>query len=229
MGFRYMNHKIRKANHTDIDRLAVSLARAFDDDPFISWLVRKDKMKQYRMERLFHVCISELCLKYEKVFTTEDFTGVTLWYPPGTSEISFASQLLLAGKMIPVVGFTGLFPLAMALDNMSKKHPPKKYYYLQFIGVVPEHQGKGQGASLMKPILDICDNEHCGAYLECSKETNIDFYKRFGFRVVEKFFPHKKSPPLWLMWRNPNKPSSFVAPKEKGDLDNEIHTVFFYA
>lgn len=209
-----MNHKIRKAGHADTGRLAVLLARAFDDDPFISWLVRKDKKKQYRMERLFHVCLSELCLRHEQVFTTEDFTGGTLWYPPGTSEISFARQLSLAGKILPVVGWSGLFPLVIALDNMNKKHPEGKYYYLQFIGVVPGHQGKGKGAALMKPILDVCDNENCGAYLECSKETNIDFYGRLGFHVVEKFFPYKTSPPLWLMWRNPHKPSS-VAPKKR--------------
>lgn len=197
-----MNNKIRKASHADTDRLAVSLARAFNDDPFISWLVRKDKRKQYGMQRLFHICISELCLKHENIFTTEDLTGGTLWYPPGTSEISFARQLSLARKIIPVVDWRGLFPLVITLDNMSKKHPKGKYYYLQFIGVTPEHQGKGAGTALMKPILDSCDNEQCGAFLENSKETNIDFYRHFGFNVIEKFFPYKNSPPLWLMWRN---------------------------
>lgn len=38
-----MNNKIRKASHKDTYCLASSLARAFDDDPVINWLVRKDK------------------------------------------------------------------------------------------------------------------------------------------------------------------------------------------
>lgn len=69
-------------------------------------------------------------------------------------------------------------------------------------------------AVLMKPVLDICDNEHYGAYLECSKETNIDFYRRSGFQVIKKFSPYKTSPPLWLMWRKPKEPSS-VPPKQR--------------
>jgi hypothetical protein len=67
----------------------------------------------------------------------------------------------------------------------------------------------------MKPILDICDNEYCGAYLECSKETNIDFYRRFGFHAIEKSSLYKKSPPLGLMWRNPRKPSSITPEKRR--------------
>jgi ribosomal protein S18 acetylase RimI-like enzyme len=198
-----MNNKIRKASHTDTDRLAVSLAKAFDDDPFINWLVRKDKKRAHGMERLFHTCISELCLRHEHVLATEDLTGGALWYPPGTSEISFARQLSLADKMIPVVGWTGLLRLVMSLDKIHRNHPKEKYYYLQFVGVAPEHRGKGTGAALLKPLLDICDNEKCGAFLENSKERNIDFYRRFGFDVTVKIFPGKGSPPLWLMWRNP--------------------------
>ena len=38
-----MNNKIRKASNTDTDCLAASLARAFDDDPVVNWIVRKDK------------------------------------------------------------------------------------------------------------------------------------------------------------------------------------------
>jgi ribosomal protein S18 acetylase RimI-like enzyme len=198
-----MNNNIRKATHADTDCLAISLARAFDDDPFINWLVRKDNKRAHGMERMFHTCLTELCLRHNNVFTTEDFTGGALWYPPGTSEISYARQLTLAHKMIPAVGLTGLLRLALAMEQISRRHSKEKYYYLQFIGTVPEARGKGLGAALLKPILDICDREKCGARLENTKESNIAFYRRFGFNVIEKFFPGKGSPPLWLMGRSP--------------------------
>ena len=67
-----MNNKIRKASHKDTYRLASSLARAFDNDPVINWLVRKDKKRTHGMEILFQSCIADLCLRHEHVLTTED-------------------------------------------------------------------------------------------------------------------------------------------------------------
>ena len=198
-----MNNKIRKASHKDTYRLASSLARAFDNDPVINWLVRKDKKRTHGMEILFQSCIADLCLRHEHVLTTEDYTGGALWYPPGTSEAGYVRQFTLIPKMITAVGWTGLLRLALAMEEMKKDHPSERYYYLQFIGVVPENQGKGTGKALMKPILDICNREKCGAFLQSSKEANIPFYRSFGFVVTKKIFPGKDSPPLWLMWRNP--------------------------
>lgn len=198
-----MNDKIRKASHADTDRLAVSLARAFDDDPILNWLIRKDNKRVQGMRSLFHTCISNLCLHHDHVFVTDDLTAGALWYPPGKYKISLIKQLILGPKMIPAVRFTGLLRLASAMDKSGRQHPKDKYYYLEFIGVIPECRGTGAGAALMQPILDICDNEKCGAFLQCSKETNISFYKRFGFTVKGKIFLGKDSPPLWPMWRIP--------------------------
>ncbi|PKN53228.1 MAG: hypothetical protein CVU55_03185 [Deltaproteobacteria bacterium HGW-Deltaproteobacteria-13] len=199
-----MNNNIRKANHSDTGRLAVALARAFDDDPFINWLVRKDNKRAPGMERMFHISLTDLSLRHNNVFTTKDLTGGALWYPPGTSEISFARQLTFAHKMIPVVGWTGLLRLAWAMEQIGRRHSKERYYYLQFLGVIPEARGKGMGAALLKPVMDICDREKCGALLENSKEENITFYRRFGFNVIGKFLPGIGSPPLWTMWRSPN-------------------------
>lgn len=197
-----MNNKVRKASSSDTVRLAASLARAFDDDPIVNWLVRKDKKRKAGINLLFQTCIADLCLRHENVLMTEDYSGVALWYPPETSDVSYARQLSLIPKMIPVVGWTGLLRLARI---MREDAPKEKYYYLQFIGVIPENQGNGTGKALMKPILDICDREKCGAFLKCSKETNLSFYRSFGFSVNGKTFPAKDSPPLWLMWRSPRR------------------------
>ena len=48
-----------------------------------------------------------------------------------------------------------------------------------------------------------CTAESLPAYLESSKERNVDFYARHGFRVTRELrLP--KGPPLWSMWREPS-------------------------
>jgi len=198
-----MNYKIRKASQADTSGLATSLARAFDDDPILNWLVRKDNKRKQGMKRMFHACISDLCLPHDSVLVADDLSGGALWYPPETYKLSLIKQLLLGPKMIPVVGFNGLLRLALAMDISGRQHPKESHYYLEFIGVIPECRGTGAGAALITPILDICDRDKCGAFLISSKEINIPFYRRFGFAVQEKIFLGKDSPPIWPMWRNP--------------------------
>jgi hypothetical protein len=55
---------------------------------------------------------------------------------------------------------------------------------------------------MMAPVLEQCDRDGLGAYLESSAERNIDFYARHGFRVTdERRLP--RGPRLWPMWREP--------------------------
>ncbi len=55
---------------------------------------------------------------------------------------------------------------------------------------------------MLGPILSQCDADEVGAYLESSKERNIDFYARHGFRVVRELrLP--RGPKVWAMWREP--------------------------
>ena len=70
------------------------------------------------------------------------------------------------------------------------------------LGTEPERQGNGIGSALMQPVLDDCDEHGIGAYLESSKERNIAFYGRHGFKVTEEILL-PKGPPVWGMWRDP--------------------------
>jgi hypothetical protein len=52
-------------------------------------------------------------------------------------------------------------------------------------------------------VLERCDRDGIGAYLESSKPRNLDFYARFGFRSTgELSLPY--GPKMWPMWREPN-------------------------
>ena len=198
-----MTEKIRKATDADIDRLVVSLSRAFDDDPVINWFIRQDDKRSYGFEVLFRTCLRIMSLPLDEVFATDDCIGSALWYPPGKWKIGFIKQLSMLPDMIRVSSLRGLRRFVNVVESVEKVHPRKKHYYLQFVGVDPDHQGRGLGSALLKPVLQKCDREGCGAYLENSKEANLDFYKRHGFAVTDEINPDRGAPPLWLLWRDP--------------------------
>jgi len=70
------------------------------------------------------------------------------------------------------------------------------------LGTDPASQGRGIGSALLAPVLETCDRDGVGAYLESSKERNLAFYARHGFRMTgEVDLP--RGPRVWLMWRDP--------------------------
>ena len=70
------------------------------------------------------------------------------------------------------------------------------------LGTEPEQQGGGIGSALLDPVLRRCDSDGVAAYLESSKECNVDFYLRHGFTVTD-CVDLPGGPPLWFMWREP--------------------------
>jgi GNAT superfamily N-acetyltransferase len=52
--------------------------------------------------------------------------------------------------------------------------------------VLPETQGKGVGAAMMKQVTDQADAENMKCYLESSRDDpNIAIYGRWGFKFVK--------------------------------------------
>lgn len=198
-----MSEEVRKATYDDVDRLIHHLARAFDDDPMMNYMVRQDDKRDAGFNALLRVCLCTLALPHDEVYAIDDCTGGALWYPPGTSDIGLAKQLSMLPDMIRVASFRGFRRMIDIFSVLDKIHPDEKHYYLQIIGVDPDQQGKGLGSALMRPALALCDGEGCGAYLENSKEANLAFYKRHGFEVTGEIDLGPEAPPVWSMWRDP--------------------------
>jgi GNAT superfamily N-acetyltransferase len=125
-----------------------------------------------------------------------------VWERPGEWKMSLLRQLALLPGMARIYGRHSARGMR-AIVALESDHPTAEHYYLPFIGVAPEWQGRGLGAALLRPILDRCDRERMPAYLEASSARNRGLYERNGFAVTEEFRLGRGSPPLWRMWRQP--------------------------
>lgn len=85
---------------------------------------------------------------------------------------------------------------------MNSKHPREPHYYMFILGVKPEHQGRGTGTALMRPVRPPDLRSRGGpAYLEASAPRNRYLYARNGFEVVGETGLPGGGPPVWRMWR----------------------------
>ena len=189
----------RRARGEDVDALASVLARAFLDDPVMSWVFRRDRSRLGWNRRFFRWRLRSL-LRQEEVYTTADRAGAALWALPEQWRYTTSETLGLA-RFLPAIG-ARMPGILRGLGLVESRHPETPHYYLAVLGTEPTRQGEGIGSALMRPVLDACDADEVPAYLESSKERNVAFYARHGFRVTEEVrLPG--GPPVWLMWRDP--------------------------
>jgi GNAT superfamily N-acetyltransferase len=194
---------VRKLGEADVPRIARALARAFEDDPVMGWIFRREDGRANRLEAAFDLFLRRIWLPQNECYAADRLFGGALWMPPGKWHLGAGEQLRLLPSMIRVTGRN--FPrMASVLNMIEKKHPRAPgHFYLAVLGIEPEMQGRGFGSALMQPVLARCDREQIPAYLESSKRRNVVLYERHGFKVVEEVLLPKDGPPMWRMWRDP--------------------------
>ena len=193
---------LRAARDDDVPVLASRLARAFHDNPGLSWVFRNEQRRMSRLERGFGQYLRHLWLGRAEVWTTDDVAGAAVWLPPGEWRVPVRLQL----RMLPgfVANTREELPRFLRFFNLIEgKHPHERHWYLAVLGVDPDLQGRGFGSHMMQPGLRRCDEQGLPAYLETDTERNVALYERHGFRVSEEFPLPGGGPPVWLMWRDP--------------------------
>jgi GNAT superfamily N-acetyltransferase len=191
---------VRRAAREDLDGVSRALARAFDDDPVMDWFFPDEHGRATRIERLYRMRVAGL-LKQDEVYTTDEHAGAAVWAQPGRWEMPPLEAAAFVARLIPMVRLR-LPLLARGWAMIDQMHPREPHWYLAVLGTDPDAQGRGVGSALMQPVLDDCDRNGVGAYLESSKERNLAFYARHGFRVTGKV-TLPEGPPIWPMWRDP--------------------------
>jgi ribosomal protein S18 acetylase RimI-like enzyme len=191
---------VRRAGRDDLRGMAAVLTRAFHDDPVMHWFFPDHEARERRTERMFRLRVGSL-LDQDETYTTDGHLGAAVWAQPGRWEMSPLRGLLLTLRLLPLTR-TRTPLLASGWKLIDAQHPPEPHYYLAILGTEPNAQGRGVGSALLAPVLEDCDRNEIGAYLESSKESNLAFYARHGFRVTgELDLP--EGPHVWLMWRDP--------------------------
>jgi hypothetical protein len=83
---------VRHATSSDVPQIAGVIARAFDDDPFINFIVKQDRRRERRIQDWARgAAVASVALG--ETYVTEAGDGAALWTPPG-SRTPLASSLV---------------------------------------------------------------------------------------------------------------------------------------
>ena len=195
--------EIRALNKNEYVLAGDIIADSFADDPVNLWIFRNSK----GMQGFYTLAAKKLYLSrgYGHVAGND---GCALWLPPGVRKhIPLWNSLDIAASMIRHSGASSIVRGSGVDAGLEARHPTEPHHYLFAIGTRPVKQGKGIGGKLMAAGLEKADADNLPAYLESSKESNVSFYRRFGFEVIDRLVPALNCPPLWLMWREAHRSS----------------------
>ncbi|HJM28982.1 MAG: GNAT family N-acetyltransferase [Acidimicrobiales bacterium] len=191
-----------------LKKIPTILTSAFTSDPFMEWLFPGSE-HQNNVQKWWEYITQASSKNANSQFgIDEENTTASIWGKPkfekkknGNNEdlndfVTFLEPLV--GERLPTV--------LQALYEVNLEHPDEPHWYLQAVGTIPSMQGKGKGATLLRPVLDICDATGLGAYLESSNPRNVSFYYRLGFEISKELILADGEASLTCMWRSPQSP-----------------------
>lgn len=173
------------------------LAESFHDDPVINWACNHPPS----LVPFFEITLPPF-LTQGLTYIDSETRGVASWQGPNQN-LRWPYTLSSAAKVLRLGGVRGIYRMVLSGNATEKYHPKTPHYYLFAIGVLPQCKGQGLGSGLISHILRTCDEEGMPAYLENSKEENIEFYEGHGFKIMREVVIASSAPPIWLMWREP--------------------------
>lgn len=174
---------IRRVTMADKSIVTEILARCFAEDPHVCWLLQECENPS-KMSILMSYVFEETLRKGE-IYINDEHTAVSLWDSERQGKITFHffySHISLLLK----IGPRSIMRMLRMEGKVHKLYPKKTpYYHLYLLAVAPERQGLGLASKMLKPVLEEKSQQGIPAFLETANLTNVEIYKKKGFRTIE--------------------------------------------
>jgi GNAT superfamily N-acetyltransferase len=188
---------VRKYSADLLDDCVSVLADAFVTNPLHVSAFGSGRMDQNRL--FFRIGLRHMFIGQAFVALVDGTIG-------GFLHFNAWPKCLPAPEEVPLAAATVLKPLGEAIPNLIRwfsrwchGDPEEPHIHLGPIGVAPARQGQGIGTALMQRYIEQLDREGVAGYLETDRPKNVEFYKKFGFKVERE--ENIIGAPTWSMWR----------------------------
>lgn len=170
------------ASHQDKPRITEILARSFDDNQSVNYVIPQDAKRDRRIQALMNYSF-DVCRAFGDVFLSEDRRACALAVWPEKKKTTFNSILWDARLVLSCTGLGNIRKTLRRETLIKKTQPEDPMYYLWFIGVDPGAQHQGRGSRLLAELIDHSQRLQRPICLETSTISNLPWYQKFGFHV----------------------------------------------
>ncbi len=172
---------MRKALISDKLLVIDILSKSFDQNKSINFVIKKDSKRKKRIEALMEYSFF-MGMNFGNVFISDNNNScaILLNHKKNTLK-SFFWDVKLVFK---VIGIQNVFNVLKREKKIKSNQPKEPFIHLWYLGVFPKFQGKGVGTELLINIKKHYQKNVI--YLETSTLSNIPFYKKNGFTIINE-------------------------------------------
>jgi GNAT superfamily N-acetyltransferase len=190
---------VERLGRGELDAAAALLARAFADDPVLTFLLGAGRERERRL------IFGTLCRDAEREGLIEGvradgrLAAVAVWLPPGAHPVPLRRE----ARMVPSwVRLAGMHPRAVprllrATPALDRLHPKAPHWFLSLLATEPDLQRGGRGAALVEHGLRRAHDGGYVVHLDTGRPENVPWYRRFGFEVADEVRLVPGAPPSW--------------------------------
>ena len=176
---------MRQATFEDKNTVVDILARSFQDNRSVNYIIAQDHSRNKRLRRLMQYSF-DYCQLFGQIFLSDDKKACALLVYPDKKKTSLKSIALDIKLAFGAIGIPRITRALRRESIINALHPNPQISYLWFIGVIPSDQNKGKGSDLMNQIVEQNKDLNREIFLETSTEKNIPFYRKFGFQIYKE-------------------------------------------
>ena len=174
-----------KARYSDRNLVVDILSESFDDNQSVNYIIKQDGKRRERLRRLIEYSF-DVCYWYGKVYLSDDKKGCVLIVLPEKKKTTLRSIMLDVKLIFLCIGLSNAKKALVREGKIKKLQMNAPMYYLWFIGVKCNHQGKGIGGILLNEVIKESESDKMAICLETSTLQNIPWYQKFGFTIYNE-------------------------------------------
>lgn len=192
----------RVARPADIDLVTRVITLAFATDPVWSVALGRDDGRIDHHEPYWRLFV-EGALGYDTVHLADDGAAVSVWLPPGGSELTADGEVAFEAMLGYVLAPADVAAMHELFERFeaSRAAVPAQHAYLSLLATHPDQRGRGVGQALLADDLAGWDAAGVPCYLESTNPANDHRYVRAGFHPVGSFRAVRDDAVINAMWR----------------------------